>query len=361
MRKSRHELWNTCALSLCVVLLAGTPLLGQRASAQKETVSLKTLPTKFDKDYGAAIARIGVGNYGEGRLYQIEATLVEIPAGGKLAPRKLLAEEIVYIISGNGYTTMWPAGATSKKERYDWATGDVLSPSLNVWREHVNASSTEPARFLSMTSAPLTKNLFGAVPSSDDVFEDRWKQGVMQKPENVPDGKWSTGQGDISLHDSVDRGIMAVGHHFPDMVNGKMGALGPGRRGFNIRPTGDTNPGGASMAGNRLFEWQNREELVQRTFGSMHDHRHPWEVVYLCIKGEMQLKLKRVADFETEKLEPERLVTWKDGDLMIVEANEYHTHASKVPGSRFLQFKLSGYFYRVGSSIPQTRGFEEDP
>ena len=115
------------------------------------------------------------------------------------------------------------------------------------------------------------------------------------------------------------------------------------------------------MAGNRLFEWQNREEGVPRPFGSMHDHRHPWEVVYLCIKGEMQSKLKRVADFETEQLEPERLVTWKDGDLMIVEANEYHTHASKVPGSRFLQFKLSGYFYRVGSSIPQTRGFEEDP
>ena len=115
MRKSLHELSNTCALSLCFVLLAGTPLLGQRASAQKEIVSFKTLPTKFDKDYGAAIARIGVGNYGEGRLYQMEATIVEIPAGGKLAPRKLLAEEIVYIISGKGYVVNSKFSIASKQ------------------------------------------------------------------------------------------------------------------------------------------------------------------------------------------------------------------------------------------------------
>ena len=354
MRKMLYPVLSIGAVSLCFAVLGGTPVVGQQVPARHEAIPFKTVPVKFDKDYGAAIARLGEGRFGEGRLYQIDATIVEIPPAGKLAPRKLLAEEIIYIISGRGSTALWTAGANSEKVKYDWATGDILSPSLNAWREHANASSTEPARLLSMTSSPITKNLFGRVPSSDDVFPDRWKKGVLQKPAVVPDGKWATGQGDLSLHDKVDRGIMAAGHHLPDMINGKMPALGKGRSGFNIRPTGDASPGGASLAGNRLFEWQNREEEIPRGF-DMHDHRHPWEVLYLCIKGEMQTKVKKVADFGTEKLEPERLVTWKDGDLLIVESNEYHTHASKVPGTRFLQFKVSGYFYGVGSSIPQTR------
>ena len=105
MRKSLSFLWSTCALSLCFVLPGGTRLLGQ-------TVPLKTLPVKFDQDYGAAIARIG-----EGRLHQMDTTLVELPPGGQLAPHRHLAEEIIYIVSGKGYTTMWREGSTSRAER----------------------------------------------------------------------------------------------------------------------------------------------------------------------------------------------------------------------------------------------------
>jgi quercetin dioxygenase-like cupin family protein len=354
-RRLSTVLERACALSLGVLVIGSMPLVGQQGAAKKETLSFKTVPVTVDKDYGAAIARIGEGRFGEGRLHQMDATIVEIPPGGTLAPRKLLAEEIIYVIAGKGHTTMWPAGAQGKQQRYDWGPGDVLSPSLNVWRAHANASKTEPARFLSLTSTPLTRNLFNDaafVMSSDYVFEKRWAKGLT-KPQHVV-GNWSTGEGDLRRHNRVDKGIIAIGHHFPDMINGKMEPIGEGRTGFNVRPTGDASPGGASMAGNRLFEWQNREELDPRGF-DMHYHRHPWEVLYLCIKGEMQSRLTKVADFDTEKLEPERVVTWKEGDLLIVEANEYHTHASSAPGSRFLQFKVSGYFYGVGSSIPLTK------
>jgi len=326
MGKSLSFLWSTCALSLCFLLVGGIWLLGQ-------TVPLKTLPVKFDEDYGAAIARIG-----EGRLHQMDTTLVELPPGGQLAPHKHLAEELIYIVSGKGYTTMWREGATSRAERYDWAAGDVLSPSLNVWHEHVNASSTEPARFLSMTSTPLTKNLFGNaaefVSSSDFVFEDRWNKGAQQKKPEFVDGEWGG---------SPDALVMAVGHHFPDMINVKlMPREGNNSSGLNVRPSGDEGP---SMAGNRLFEWQNRE---WESPGFTHYHRHPWEVVYVCIKGEMHSKITRVADPVEGKLEPERKLSWKEGDLMIVEANEYHSLGSSLIGTRFLQFKVSGYFRRVG-------------
>ena len=347
MKKNRFESRDVSTMALVLLALGMTSLLGQAASAEKDVISFKNIPVKFDKNYGAAIAVIGAD-----RLVQMDATVVEIPPGGKLNPRKLLAEEVIYIISGKGSTTLWTAGPNPKKVKYDWAAGDILSPSLNVWREHGNASATEPARFLSMTSTPIAKNLFGTVPSSNDVFEDRWNKGVQQKPEYNANGKWSTGQGDVSLH-KIDKGIIAAGHYLPDMINGKWPAMSPTRNGFNIRPTGDASPGGSSMAGNRLFEWEAREERKPREYDMY--HRHPWEVVYLCIKGEMESRLTRVADFATEKLEPERVVTWKEGEMIISESNEYHSHHTNVAGSRFLEFKVSGYFYRVGSSIPLTR------
>jgi quercetin dioxygenase-like cupin family protein len=350
MRMFLNASANVAALFVYLIVLGRTPLHAQSPAGQGDVVSFAKIPVKFDKEYGAMIARIG-----EGRLVQMDATVVEVPPGGKLAPKKLLAEEIIYIVSGKGSTTMWTAGPNPKKVKYDWVAGDVLSPSLNVWREHANASSTEPARFLSMTSAPITRNLFGTVPSSDDVFQDRWNKGVAQKLEKYPDGKWSTGQGDVSLH-KTDKSIMAAGHYLPDMIAGKWPAMSPTRNGFNIRPTGDASSGGSSMAGNRLFEWEAREETKPRIYDMY--HRHPWEAVYLCVKGEMESRLTRVSDFSNEKLEPERVVTWKAGDLIISESNEYHSHHTNVAGSRFLEFKVSGYFYRVGTSIPLTRNID---
>ena len=56
----------------------------------------------MDKELGAPALRIG-----QGKLHQVFVTVVEIPPGGKLARQKHLAEEMILIISGKGYTTMW--------------------------------------------------------------------------------------------------------------------------------------------------------------------------------------------------------------------------------------------------------------
>src|SRR5687768_3702153 len=94
---------------VALMLTAGLKLLpaqgakpAQKNSARPETVQLKTVPVKFDKEYGASIARFGNGEYGEGRLHQMDAVLVELPPGGKLAPHKHLYEEMILIISGRG-------------------------------------------------------------------------------------------------------------------------------------------------------------------------------------------------------------------------------------------------------------------
>src|SRR5258708_2959459 len=78
MRDFANASWSGRLLLLAIVAVTGMPLFAQQPQNGKDVFSFKTIPVKFDKDYGAAIARIG-----EGRLVQMDATIVEIPPGGK--------------------------------------------------------------------------------------------------------------------------------------------------------------------------------------------------------------------------------------------------------------------------------------
>jgi hypothetical protein len=69
-----------------------------------EAINLRDYPVQFDDEMGVSIARIG-----EGRLFQMDAALIEIPPN-------------------------------------DWAEGDLLSPSMNDWHQHVNTSTEGAGR-----------------------------------------------------------------------------------------------------------------------------------------------------------------------------------------------------------------------
>lgn len=349
MKEKKRVLFAGAVILSFVVLGGIQPLLAQgiQTPSRPETVPLKTVPVKFDKDYGAAIARFGDGKYGEGRLHQLDATLVELAPGQKLEAHKHLAEEMVYVVSGKGYSNMWLPGSKTKT-RYDWSESDIISPTINSWHEYGNSSTTEPARIMVMTSTPLLRRMFGEeqfYASSDYVFEERWKKGLL-KPKLLDRRPGRNGG-------EVDQSLISIGHFIPDMLNMKMPiAFGDPEypeEGINVVPPQDDSTGAdalGGMAGNRLFEWQNRE--VIKVDGEIHgagDHHHAWEVVYIVPKGELITYLTRQG-----KDQPRREITWKEGDMIIVEADEIHQHKLPVLGSRFLQFKLSGYFRGVGIS-----------
>jgi len=149
-----------------------------QAQSSGELLRPRQMPLKVDKDLGVPALRIGVG-----KLHQVDVTLVEIPPGGKLPPHRHLAEEMILIISGKGYTTLWNGAESGKQQRFEWTEGDLLSPPLNVWHQHFNPSNM-PARYLSMTTAPLTENVFKNVAflnSNDFTFPDRWNKAVSLK------------------------------------------------------------------------------------------------------------------------------------------------------------------------------------
>ena len=309
------------ALATCLLAMALGVSSVDRLAAQQpnESINMKQALLKFDKALGAPAMRIG-----EGRLKQMDVAIVEIPAGGQLPVHRHLAEEMVYIISGQGSTTIWNQ-ANGKKEKYNWKEGDYLSPTLNAWHQHANASTSAPSRILLITSTPLIKNLFKSdalVTSVDYSFQERWEKSLAQKPEYFGD-----------VQEGADAVRMKVGHLLPDLPGRKLEERRKGVLGITITPEGD-------MAQNHIMEMEVREYLNSEE--NSPGHRHAWETVYFIIGGDGFAMLGRQG-------EPERRLDWKSGDLFVVEANEYHLHRARAGGTaRVVQVKASGYFHGVG-------------
>lgn len=60
----------------------------------------------------------------------------------------------VIILSGEGYSLMWPEGAQMK--RYDWQEGSMIIPPDRWWHQHFNTGNT-PARYLALKPFGLSQ------------------------------------------------------------------------------------------------------------------------------------------------------------------------------------------------------------
>jgi mannose-6-phosphate isomerase-like protein (cupin superfamily) len=156
----------------------------------------------------AAVARL------DGTEDVNDAHIIEIAPAGRIAPEKHLYEEITYVVSGRGSTRVWnEAGAEST---FEWTEGSLFSVPLNAWAEHFNASGSEPARFYTVTTAPLVMRMFhnrDFIYACDFDFLDRFGgdkddftgageafQGRVWESRFIPDAA------NIELHSWAERG-----------------------------------------------------------------------------------------------------------------------------------------------------------
>ena len=314
----RH-LSNYINLLFLPFILLSFQLHAQQLPLSSETIQVKEY--QLDKNGPDNIS----SQVGKNKLKQIEAILVELTPGNQTDPHHHLAEELIYIVFGEGYTLIWDK-AGGDKIRYDWSEGDMLSPTLNSWHQHVNLSNDKPARYLSLSSTPLTRNLFRDseyLQSSDYVPKERWQYSINQAPEYEPVA--TEGMGVVR---------MRIGHQIKDLPGRKLQNRRENVLGITVRPEGD-------MAGNETMEWEVREYLTPDA--SSPGHRHPWEVVYHIMSGEGYAILQ-------SKDGPRRRINWKQGDVFFVEADEYHRLIPLENSSpRIWQVKASGYFHNIGN------------
>ena len=94
----------------------------------------------------------------KGRGDWLSVILVEVPPGSKTSPQQHLFEEVVYVLSGHGSTTI--ETSDGKKRSFEWGKGSLFALPLNGKYQHFNGSGREAARLASTNNLPMVMNVF---------------------------------------------------------------------------------------------------------------------------------------------------------------------------------------------------------
>jgi mannose-6-phosphate isomerase-like protein (cupin superfamily) len=81
----------------------------------------------------------------------------EIPPGQSSTPARQLCDEVIYVISGRGSTTVETAKGPIS---FEWGPRSLFAIPLNFRYQLHNNSGREPARFVSVNTIPIVYNLF---------------------------------------------------------------------------------------------------------------------------------------------------------------------------------------------------------
>ncbi len=223
-----------------------------------------------------------------------DAYVIDIAPGGSLKPEKHLYEELMFVISGRGSTSVWHDGG--EQVHFEWQAGSLFGVPVNAWHQHFNGHGTAPARLLGVTSAPLIVNLFhnlDAVFNSPFAFSDRFDgrgnffDGEKVFRDEVKSGLWETNfvpdVRQFELRDFEERGkgqsiFLALAAstmkvhlaRFPVGTYKKAHRHGPGAHIYVLDGEGYTlmwEPGGER----RRFDWH-EGSLVSPPNGWYHQH-----------------------------------------------------------------------------------------
>ena len=121
-----------------------------------------TVPLKWWPRVGGDAVQIQLDGTGE-----LNAYVCEVGPGQSLEPQKHMYEELVYVLSGRGATSVWYEG--QRKNTFEWQTGSLFATPLNAWFQHFNVSGDEPVRYIAVTTAPIMMNL---IRDDDFIFNN---------------------------------------------------------------------------------------------------------------------------------------------------------------------------------------------
>ena len=240
-----------------------------------------------------------------------DAQLVEIRPGGSSEPEHHLYEEIVYVVSGRGATSVWTGDGP--KRTFEWKKGSLFAVPLNAWYQIFNGSGSEPARYLSVTTAPPTMRLFkdhDFIFNNDYVFTKRFRG----------EDDFFSGNGKLYNGRVWDASFIP---NVPDMPLYSWEARGAG--GINAM---------FEMAGNAMKG--HVSEFPVGTYKKA--HRHGPGAHLLILSGDAGYSLLWNEDDMSDLVKAD----WKLGSMVVVPSDHcYHQHFNS--GSRRARYMALGY------------------
>ena len=255
---------------------------------------------------GAIIRLEGAENLNDAYVY-------ELPPGGVSNLMHHMFEELVYVVSGRGATTV--SNGRGDETTFEWGPGSVFGIPLNARHQHFNGSGTEAARFYSVTSAPLMMNLVhnqDFIFGCDFDFTDRFgaKSDFSGTGASFAGRIWETN-------------FIPDAHHLELQTWKERGAGGS-----NVM----LELAGSSMCGHI-------SEFPVGTYKKAHRHRAGAHVIILEGQGFSML---------WEEGEEQRKVDWKPGSVVVPPERWFHQHFNTgTRPARYLALRWGSKRYPV--------------
>jgi len=248
-----------------------------------------------------------------------DSYVCEIPAGQQLAPQRQLYEEMIYVLDGRGSTSVWTDD--ERKLSFEWKKGSIFAIPLNTWHQHFNGSGGEPARFVSVTNAPVIINSFGDIHfvfNTPYEFKNRF-----------------AGESDYFANGGEQKGLLLDTNFVADAINLPLiSAKERGAGGGHIR---------FSMAKGSMNS--HISQFPIGTYKKAHAHGPGAYVIIMSGEG--------FSLMWPEGEEPRRF-DWKEGTLIVPPNMWFHQHFNTgTTPARYLAFKGEAVSIRNAQGVPK--------
>lgn len=245
--------------------------------------------------------------------------VMEIPAGGKLAPHRQLFEETVLILSGRGSTVVWDDAG--HKVSFEWGPGSIFGIPLNAHHQHFNGQGDKPARYVAVTNMPPLMNIF-----EDPAFLFGTSYDFK--------GRFS-GEPDYFAESGEQRGLLLETNFVHDAVN------------LPLITAGERGAGGGHIRF-QLAKSSLNSHISQFPVGTYKKcHRHGPGAHVIILSGEGYSLMW------PEGSEPQRF-DWKPGAMVVPPNLWWHQHFNTgTTPARYLAFKYEGVAIRNEQGVPK--------
>lgn len=96
------------------------------------------------------------------RNKDVDMYIQELSPGGRSGKHRHMAEELMFILEGRGYSLHWDVEfdltdryvwrVPEESQRFEWEQGDMVYVPVNTVHQHFNSDPEKPARFLSASN-----------------------------------------------------------------------------------------------------------------------------------------------------------------------------------------------------------------